>query len=497
MDPGQFLKNLSIGPILFRLQERSFVRRGLLSLLLLSIVVVAFRVPYQESKSQFFMTRSRSDFDDYFGAARLLYKGEDPYRLENLERIRAKKWKPEDLFNPLKLQELAGDLSGFGSYLYPPFTAFLLMPLSSLNYTNAALVYQFFSVLAFLGSLLYMYLAISRNSHPSDKKDRVFRELSLLGSILVILSFLHGNASNGNIAFFLILLMGTGLVLSYHAKIFVEFLGGVLLGVATAMKITPGFLGLLLLGGRRYTAILGMGAGLLFALILPATAFGWDGNLELTIHWKNLILDNYSKHVIVRPWANNQSVPGMFGKYFLPGSDVKQSIYGLPFFDVGFPVPKPYLKVVVGWVRTINYSLVLIGIASSLFLAFLNRLNFKGKNPLEQAVFVRYSMFVMLISLLAAGVSWSHAYSILFIPIYYRFYLHLKKDEKMKRGEVLFYGSLAFFGIILSFFGGWIRDAFAMYSVFVWVALMGALYHLFLVFADSLTKKNREGNGGI
>ncbi len=482
----QNVKNRFIGPIIVKINTDRNWRIGLLAIVLGVIVISGIRVAFYEQKSFSLMQLSRSDFEDYLRAAQKFADGEDPYLTDQIDELKSGDWKAGDLFNPDRLSLAMKKLSGVGTYLYPPLMAFLLLPLSSLSYMAASLVYQTLSSLALLGFVYF----VNRRSRNAGANERVV-SLSLIFSLLVIVSFLTGNATNGNVGFFLILLSAAGLLYSFDGKTILNLVGGFLLGIAAILKITPGFLGLVLLGGRRYTAIVGMGFGALFGLILPAAGFGWSGNLDHLENWKDLIIDNYSKNAIVRPWANNQTVSGLAGKYFLYGSDSKQDRYSMPFYGGEGFGDTEHISLVANGVRAVNYTLILSGLIASLIFAYRTRKkNFEGKDALSNPGIIRLTFLAMLISLLASGVSWYHAYSVILIPLFYRLRTHLSGDFPASSLEKKFFYMLGFFGFLLSSFSSHVRDMVAMYSVFVYLGLAITGYLLWITM-------NKDGDHGI
>jgi hypothetical protein len=411
-------------------------------------------------------------FEDYLRAAKKLSQSQDPYRLDQLDELKSKEWDIKDLFNPERLKGVMDRLSGVGTYLYPPLLAFLLIPLTKLSYFSAAMIFQIFSGAAFI--LFYIYVF-------SLYKKRELQKAATFAAILataMLGGFLSGNATNGNIGFFLLLMMTLGLILSWSGVIWKDLLGGFLIGLATVLKITPVFLGLVLMGGKRYTAIGGAIIGGLFGLILPAAGFGWGGNLNYLENWKELILDNYSKNVIVRPWANNQTVSGMAGKYFLPGSDNKQVKYNLPLYAGEGPKDKVHRAVVINGVRVANYSLMILLAGVSIFLAFRKRLPVGGLNPFDDPGFARFVFAAIAISLVVSGVSWYHAYGVLLIPIFFRLRSHFASSAPLSRFERNWYIAISFFGLFQSLLSVYMRDMLAMYSIFVVVVIGSALHNL-------------------
>ncbi|MEQ9365687.1 MAG: glycosyltransferase family 87 protein, partial [Leptospirales bacterium] len=349
------------------LADRPRVAAGLLALLFLSLAVAGSGVvkPREIDFLNPLSAFSSSDFDDYFQASKTFSKGEDPYRVGQINDLFSMMRSPLDLGDPLKLAAAIENLKGVGTYLYPPFTACLLTPLTTLKYEFAAGIFQTLSLLALAGYLLYLF-----RLHRQAREDDAPFWLAALAATALLYRFLDGNAGNGNIGFFLILFCGGGLLLIFRGPAILEFAGGLLLGLATVMKITPGFFGLVLIGGRRIVAIFGMGAGAAFALVAPAGVLGWRQNLDLFGNWYQLIVQTFSEVSFIRPWMNNQSVSGAIGKLFIPGSDMKQAEYGLPLGNIS---DQGGTALFAQGVQAANLALVVLGLLTAGFVALRYR----------------------------------------------------------------------------------------------------------------------------
>jgi len=450
-----------------RTDRRVFL--GVIALLMLSVAIPSFQKVLQSSDSAFFLLKGRSDFEDYYRAAKAISNGKDPYHTEQIEELQ------RGGEGDLPLTAMIPRLKGVGSYLYPPFTAFLLLPVSGFGYETAVVLYQIGSFLALIVFFFYIYrhLQTLGFSAPSLR-------LAIVLPFLIVYAFLLGNGTNGNILFFLLLLAGPGLFFSLDRRRIVSFAGGMLLGFAAVIKITPGFLGLLLLSRGRWLAIAGMACGAVLALLVPAVSVGWEQNLELLFSWKELVLDSYGKYGFVRAWANNQSISGMIGKLFIPGSDLKQATFGLPLTGADV-TDLARLRIYVVIVRVINGGLVLFGLAVSLLLLSRSGEGDNGKRDLLR--FSQLLTVAILISLLTAGVSWYHAYGILLLPLVIRLALH-GDGVPLLRGERYSLHAIAFFGLFDIFLSRQLHTALAMYSLFTLVAL-GTLFYLSFLLIGS------------
>lgn len=425
-------------------------QRLLLGLMLLILAVDSSKI--LRGPSPF---RSRSDFEDYFEASRRLNADEDLYKTGAMQSIFEQSvdlptMKPEELL------KLLIESKGVGAYLYPPFFAFLLTPLHTLDYKTAAIIFQTVS-LALLAALLYL---LHKRTEGSTY------EYAVAIAALLYFPFLDDNAANGNVGFLLLFLCGAGLLWSFREGV-ISFLGGFLIGLATVIKIIPAFLSGVLFAGRRFFALAGFVAGILFAVLVPAMTGGWQKNLDRHQQWYSFLIDTYQKNLVVRPYANNQTVSAALSKLMIAGSDRKQEMFALPLVNLTAP-QLPYFAMSV---RLIN--LTLVGSLGLLLLmaAWRRPLDLKS----DGAFFTAVLSLTLLTALVSSGVSWYHTYSLLLIPLALRMGsgpLHSMNTEE----RIAHYGpaGLAILLAILPF--RWF-EALSLYSLYTWVVLLAIVLH--------------------
>lgn len=487
-----FLRDLAAkGRVLF---ARKSVRAGLYAALLLILLVTSLRIVRPSDTSSSFV-RSRSDFEDYYRAALMTGRGEDPYRVDQLQRIMElpRTLKPQDLLDPAKLEDVLLMFSGVGTYLYLPLTAFLLQPFTFLDYQGAALLFQILSLGAF-AACAYVLFRLRGAPEP------VFSAAFLPAGFLLA-GLLSENAANGNIATFLLLLTSAGIALSMRQGWFWGFFGGFLMGIAVILKITPAFLLLVPFAFLRLPALLGAGSGIAAGLVVPAALFGTARTIELTQGWMRLILETYSKYVFFRPWANNQTLSGAVGKWFLPGSDLKQGDAGLPFLS-GIPDEGTYV-LLANAVRAGNAVLWLLALLCAVWIAWqIFRGSFQGmirsvlagkveeqSSGIYTARFAHLVFLCTLVSLVTAGVSWYHAYSVLLLPLYLRA-CAVQNGEPLGSGEKILAWVLGGFSLLPPLLSSHTRDIIALYSVFTVVVVCMILYSAFLLLSGRAGKQN-------
>ena len=465
-----------------RLADRPRITAALILLLLVSLLWSGWRIvkPRDVNPLQLFGAVTTSDFDDYFQASqRFAEGGGDPYRMDAMRDAMDMMQTPEDLQNPLKVMQALEGLKGIGTYLYPPFTAWSLLPLTSLEYPAAAAVFQIVSILAFVAFLLLLYRMHRPGAAWLPDRDDAPYLLAVLFALIVLYRFLQSNMTNGNIGFFIIFLSGGGLLLAFRGGVLREFLGGCMMGVAVVMKITPAFFGLVLIGGRRVVAILGMGCGALGALLVPATSLGWSRNLELLHNWYLLILKTFSEVAFVRPWINNQSIAGGIGKLFIPGSEVKQGRFGLPLYSVNSEEGVAQFADLVSSANMALYVFALIlalTVAGRALLRERSILLMYRERKLSELFSLnewRVLLIAILVSLVGAGVSWYHAYCVVLIALAWRLYAHFAGSLPLRAGsDGLWFGVFVFFGVLQSVLPTTAREWLAIYSIFAWLCVI-------------------------
>lgn len=454
--------------------DRPRLTRGVLAGLVIMILVNSFRIVEERKAVVLFGPQSSSDFDDYFNAAKLIKEGKDPYHTTGLKNLIIEfKDQKVPSFDWKSIAEIAQKLKGIGTYLYLPLTAFLLVPLAGLPYPVATGIFQVTSFAALVGFFGFLY----RNY--SSQKFLVY----LLLSILVMYRYLLENAMNGNIGFFLILLCGVGLVFADRDEWHYQILGGLLIGIAVVLKVTPAFLGLYFIANRKIIPIFAMGLGVILGLFIPVLGLGWTRNLELLQDWYTFIIKSFQDHSVVRPWANNQTISAAIAKLFVPFSDEKQARYGLPLlFKSAFP-PKEIVVLLINGIKVANLALTLGGL---LFAGLYAKLRWKpGNTNLTSFNGILWLQAAILLSLLTSGVSWYHAYAMLFIPVFFRI-RHLE-ERALNTTEIVSFGILIFFGLIQFLFPTFLKDLLALYSLFVWLCIY--------IYIDSIRLSWKGPNG--
>lgn len=412
-------------------------------------------------KNDFISLKSKSDFEDYYNAGVRLKNSENPYYIEKINKL----LNPEKEINNLEnLQQLLENTKGVGTYLYPPFYAFLLIPLTFFSYNIAAVIYQIIQLFLLIISF-YLFFLISKQIFPSLSKRKI--HFIILISLISLLPLQIQNISNGNVGFLLIFFVTLSLFLflkSNQNNLLYDLFNGIITGIASIIKIIPAFLMGYYFIKKKYIIIIGFIIGLLLGIFLPSLYLGWENNFNFFKNWYELIILNYQKYSTIRPYANNQTISGALSKLFVPYSDLKQSIYGLPF-----SLFLNNLVMVSKIIRFLNIFLIInLGIIT--LISFFK----KSNSPI---FFLYYFYCLFLTALLTSGISWYHTYSILIINFFF-FYLF---NFKYQINKIIFLlPSIYLWGLYL--IPNQIKDFLSLYSIFTWLNLIILLYLFFLIY---------------
>lgn len=436
---------------------------GWIAVLFLVLAVDSGKI-LREGQASF---RSRSDFEDYFEAAKRLRSGEDLYLQDQMDRVFQEAARLPSL-TPAEVAALIAQLKGVGAYLYPPFFAWMLGPLTGLDYRAAAVVYQGLSLLALAAFffIAYVVLRSARGDSGVASGVGVLPDCVAGGVVLAALlyaGFLDENAANGNAGNLLILLSGVGLLLSFRSakEDGLSLAGGFLIGLAAAIKIMPGFLAGVLVAGRRGRALAGFSLGLGCAVFAPALTLGWERDLALHQDWYTFLIQTYSKFSVVRPYANNQTISAALSKLFIGGSDLKQAAYGLP---LGLFEGNPLM--VAAMIRLAN--LALTGVLGVIVLLVAWR---RPVGDLRDPSLSRLVSLTLLTALVTSGVSWYHTYALMVIPLSMR----LGLERPLDLGDRLGMLAPALAGLFLLVLPRPVVEALSLYSFFTWIVLLAVL----------------------
>lgn len=418
------------------------------------------------SNNNFISLKSKSDFEDYFNAAIRLKDFKNPYYTEKIHKLLV----PEkEIKNIEDLQELLENTKGVGTYLYPPIYAFLLIPLTFFSYNVASVIYQIIQLFLLIISL-YLFYLISKQLFPSLSKRRI--HFIILISLISLFPLQIQNISNGNVGFLIIFFVTLSLFLFFKSNnnSLYDFLNGIIIGIAFSIKVIPAFLVGYYFIKKKYKVIFGSIIGIILGIFIPSLYLGWENNLNFFKNWYELIILNYQKYSTIRPYANNQTISGALSKLFIPYSDFKQHIYGLPF-----SLFLTNLSTVSIIIRFINMFLIInLGIIT--LISFFKKIN-------SYTFFLYYFYCLLLTALLTSGISWYHTYSILIINSFF-FYLFSFKYSINK--TIFLLPPLCIWFLYL--LPNKMKDFLSLYSIFTWLNFIIVLYLFILLYKYLLVR---------
>jgi hypothetical protein len=206
------------------------------------------------------------------------------------------------LYRSSPIDDIALGIAGIQhtGYLYPPFFAALLRPLALLPYRVAETLWLFCNVVLFL-PICTLLLHIGQISK---------RWALVLFPLGLLLPAVYDTWLLGQVTLLLTLLLLGSLTLAIRTapRPQHEFLAGILLGVATMIKIYPILLSPIYLRHRRWIALGGFGTSL---LITGGLGILFGGGWETTQYWVHSVLPSASG---MTPFPSNQSLRGVVAR---------------------------------------------------------------------------------------------------------------------------------------------------------------------------------------
>jgi alpha-1,2-mannosyltransferase len=231
---------------------------------------------------------SFNDYHDFYYAARLITEGRSPYDIHAL--------------GALARSEGQAFVVGTGYSYFLPF-AVALIPLSYLPFTASLLVFNA------LGLLLFGLTVAAWIGWAHGWSTELFGRRLVLAAAAGLYPSVYGTLGNGQANLVLLPLLALGTIAILDSSTGRRaFAGGIGVGLAAVVKLTPGLFVVPLLIVRRMSASVGIVAGILGSLALATLAAPWaragsSGLLSL------LDPDSY---------FSNQSINGFVSRLVLP-----------------------------------------------------------------------------------------------------------------------------------------------------------------------------------
>jgi hypothetical protein len=273
-------------------------------------------------------------------------RGMDPHRIPKYTRGAIGRWRVQigELWDGDNIYKTHAESREEGGYvLHPnmPFTVLLLSPFTLLPVGVAALVFNLAKIAVVL-AVLWMAADLAR---PAGRKlpDWVLGLGALWGILLVVSDIQHGNTNT--------FVLGAIVLHLWLYRRGRDLAAGTALTVAICLKMTPALFLLYWLYQRNWRLLAGAaGAMVLLAVGLPAAVFGPQRFAELGGDWwQNLIVPGllrgswYPVHI-------NQSLGGVFSRYFLPEGNPNGDIFWNPDDN-------PYSRQIQhGWITLVAFG---------------------------------------------------------------------------------------------------------------------------------------------
>ncbi len=199
----------------------------------------------------------------------------------------------------------------FRRYPNPPVMALILKPIAELPPLPGALTWFYLKVVMALTSLWLVFRMI-------EARGVAFPPWARAVTVLLSLRPIMGDLSHGNVNLFILFLVVLGLYAFSRAASaarlgwLLDVTAGVLIGLATACKVTPALFLPYFVWKRSWAAVGGFVLGLvLFFLLVPAAFLGWQENWQALQSWTRQMILPFVVQGTVTSEHSNQSLPGV------------------------------------------------------------------------------------------------------------------------------------------------------------------------------------------
>ena len=292
-------------------------------------------------------------------------------------------------------------------YIYPPFFAVAMYPLSLLPRTVAAAIWyagNVVSLVVLFGVTYYLLVNPARALMPWAGEQWARIKRGKIDSVLVITFFATApfwalNLQLGQINVYLWALVVLAVYFDRRGK---PWAAGALLGCACAIKLAPALIFLYFLFRRRYAPVAIAVATAVLLFLAPAAFTGWGRNVELVREWQWRVIRAGMVEDFVYRVEGNQSL----------GAFVYRGCQFLGFCPAEEPADvaaaKPAIKLVTAAV-----------VALLFVLAFLRR-RISAAGPDDVRAVTVDNLYFSLVVTAAALISpfaWDAHYVVLIIPV--------------------------------------------------------------------------------
>lgn len=243
-----------------------------------------------------------NDFASYYVGSKLLLEGETPYR--SIDKHRTIELSSDEM------QSWNINKNIIPAYIYPSFLAAIISPLTKLPFNQARFIWELFCLMTFFGVVWFTFFLLGKQM----KFD--FTSLIIIGVFFASMPTLE-TLTQGQINYQILLLI---LLAFYFERQNKSILGGVLLGIATLIKVSPIIMLLYFVHKKDFKFIQSflifsiLALSLLYILfpnvdyvfisnVLPSISSKPSlNNKAISVWWQYLFLDNeYINPIIISP----------------------------------------------------------------------------------------------------------------------------------------------------------------------------------------------------
>jgi len=395
--------------------------------------------------------KQKSDFLDYYHASQRWETEENLYKFDTVTKLAEKLKDWQEIFLPENASLLDSLQNQTGTYIYPPLFSFLLIPLGHLDPIFASGLHSVLNWFCLVG--IFFILSKVRFFETGSKPGIWIFVLAILANF----RYLENHIQNNQVGLLLVFLVLSSLVSKN------DFVSGILLALATVIKVTPIVFIVIFLYEKRFKVIFYFLAGLVFWNAVPLL-YRFDYTMEMTKEWFTQVLGQALSNPLARSWKNNQSLSSTLAKYFFQGADfVNQPLYRLPFVSLSLST-----------IKIIQTCVIFIFGLPILYL--LKKPNLKWN----------ITAILFLASCLFSGISWIHSFVICIFPICFLI-LHNRNYLWSRYEKNWFWITIAL--VLLthrSFVGGLVENILLMYSILFYLGI--SLY----MFIINISLRNYE-----
>ncbi len=316
---------------------------------------------------------------------------------------------------------------------YPPFFSLLFAPLVPLPTIIGASLWFWLSLGLAVGSA---YLcAVTVGGPAKVRRDRALVVVPLLLTAGIIGSNLE-TAQVNTVTLFVVCLA------LYAFRQRADLAAGGLLGVATALKLTPGLFVLYFLYKRAYRVVVGAGLAVIFCwLLIPPLVFGPANFTEIMVGWYDIVSGFIAEGTLAEGLQGfrdtNQSLAAAFHRFFteVPARWSRGGVGSL------------YLNVFSLSLGTADRIIKAMVLAILVFLAAICRTSLSDRG--RPALSLEYSL-IWIATLFVSPISWINHYVFLLFPYTVAVYYLRSKQGSPDTERLLFWAALASFVLVSS-----------------------------------------------